>query len=162
LPYTAYFSVVLDCPPEEVWEVVRDFNSYPTWVNGVSESHIEDGPPGTAVGAVRNFANAGRLTRQRLIAHSDRKRFFTYAGCSPLMSKDGETIRTIGNYEGTLQLRTISEGPGAAPGEGQRCFVAWSSQYECSEADAPYWADWWASSLPAWLTSLREHMTRPG
>lgn len=50
----AYFGVLLDSPASRVWEVVRDFNSYPVRVNGVTDSHIKDGLPGTAAGGVRD------------------------------------------------------------------------------------------------------------
>jgi len=47
-------------------------------VDGVDESHIEEDLSGTTVGGVRNFAMGGFRTRQRLLAHSDVDRFFTY------------------------------------------------------------------------------------
>jgi hypothetical protein len=149
---TAYCSAVLDHPADEVWEIVRDFNSYSVWVNGVSESHIEDGLTGTAVGAVRNFAMANGRTRQRLLAHSDADRFFTYASCGPLQVEVDGSARALTRYEGTLRLRPITE--------GNCCLAEWSSIYECSDTDAAYWAEWWAASLPTWLSSLRDHLHR--
>jgi len=53
---SAYYSVVLDQPAQEVWDTVRDFNSYPIWVNRVEESHIEDdlpAPRSAAYGTLR-------------------------------------------------------------------------------------------------------------
>jgi hypothetical protein len=38
----------------QVWAVVRDFGNYTVWVEAVEESHIEEGKPGDAVGAIRN------------------------------------------------------------------------------------------------------------
>jgi len=66
-----YYSTVIDQPADRVWSVIRDFNSYPVWVEGINESHLEDGKAGDAVGAIRNFSNADTRIRQRLIAHSD-------------------------------------------------------------------------------------------
>jgi hypothetical protein len=146
----AYYSQILDRPAPMVWEVVRDFNSYPIWVNGVEDSHIEDDLSGTAVGAVRNFAIGGARTRQRLVAHSDADRFFTYESCAPFEIEASGSARILRRYQGTLRLRPIIE--------GDRCFVEWSSEYDCPPEDAEYWADWWAAMLPTWLGSLRDHI----
>ena len=39
---TAYYSTVLNHPLETVWALIRDFNNYPAYIDGVSESVIED------------------------------------------------------------------------------------------------------------------------
>jgi hypothetical protein len=147
MSHTASYSVVLDRPAADVWDVVRDFNSYPIWVDGVDDSHIEDGLSGTSVGCVRNFAMGEIRTRQRLLAHSDAERFFSYESCRPTELDDSGTVRTMSHYVGTIHLRPITE--------GDRCFVEWSSRYDCADQDADFWADWWSTSLPTWLGSLR-------
>jgi len=38
----AYYSAVLDHPLKTVWALIRDFNNYPAYIEGVSESAIED------------------------------------------------------------------------------------------------------------------------
>ncbi|HVX47126.1 MAG TPA: SRPBCC family protein [Mycobacteriales bacterium] len=146
----AYYSAILDRPAADVWEVVRDFNSYPAWVNGVDDSYIEEDLPGTAVGCVRNFAMGGSRTRQRLVAHSDVEHFFTYESLAPFELTTAGTTRTIHRYAGTLRIRPVLETGG--------CFAEWSTEYECPNEDAEYWADWWAAMLPAWLGSLRDHV----
>lgn len=61
MSYSVYHSTVYeDWPADRAWDVVRDFNSYPIWVNGVEESHVEEGLPGTAVGAVRSITDGDR------------------------------------------------------------------------------------------------------
>jgi hypothetical protein len=142
--------VVLDRSAPEVWDIVRDFNSYPIWVNGVEDSHIEGDLPGTAVGGVRDFSMGGSRTRQRLLAHSDADRYFSYEGCNPFEIAVSGTTRTLLHYEGTLRITPIVE--------GDRAFAEWSSRYECPHEDAEYWTDWWAASLPVWLASLRDHL----
>lgn len=102
------------------------------------------------VGAIRNFFMGGFRTRQRLLAHSDVERFFTYQSCAPFETTSGGTTRTLIRYEGTLRVRPISE--------GDRCLAEWSASYEGPAEDADYWATWWATSLPAWLGSLRDHL----
>ena len=39
---TAYYSTVLNHPLETVWTLIRDFNNYPAYIDGVTESVIED------------------------------------------------------------------------------------------------------------------------
>ncbi len=149
---SAYFSVVLDQAAQEVWDTVRDFNSYPIWVHGVEDGHIEADLSGTAVGSVRTFTIGGAHTRQRLVAHSDADRYFSYESCTPLEASDESgATRTLLHYQGTLRLRTVVE--------GERCFAEWSSKYGCPPEDDAYWAAWWATSLPAWLTSLKGHLS---
>jgi ribosome-associated toxin RatA of RatAB toxin-antitoxin module len=58
-----YYSTVIDQPADRLSSLIRDFNSYPVWVEGISESHIEQGKSGDAVGAIRNFDNGGSRTR---------------------------------------------------------------------------------------------------
>jgi len=147
---SAEYSVVLSRPATEVWAVVRDFNSYPKWVDGVEESHIEDGLSGTAVGAVRNFTLGGARTRQRLVAHSDADHFFTYESCVPLRAEGSGATRTLWRYRGTLRLHPVTE--------GGRCFTHWSTEYDCPPEDAEYWSQWWVGTLPTWLHSLRDHL----
>ena len=75
---SAYYSTIFRTPAAEVWEIVRDFNNYPVWVDGAGESEIEDGKAGDAVGAVRSVHFNGRHIRQRLLALSDVERSQTY------------------------------------------------------------------------------------
>src|SRR6476660_9937426 len=77
---TAYSSTVLNHPLETVWDLIRDFNNYPSYIEGVSESVIEDDKGGDEVGAVRRFCYLGSSVRQRLAAHSDAAHSLTYAG----------------------------------------------------------------------------------
>jgi hypothetical protein len=80
---TAYYSTVLDYPLATVWSL-RDFNNYPAYIEGVTESVIEDDKGGDEVGAVRRFCYLGNWVRQRLAGHSDTQHTLTYAGIEPL------------------------------------------------------------------------------
>jgi hypothetical protein len=93
-----------------VWSVIRDFNRYPVWVEGINESHIEDGKAGDAVGAIRNFSSGDTRIRQRLLAHSDLDRSYTFESCEPLAA--------ITYYQVTGQVTPIVD--------GNRAFVEWS------------------------------------
>ena len=66
---TAYYSTVLDYPLATVWSLIRDFNNYPAYIDGVTESVIEDDKGGDEVGAVRRFCYLGNWIRQRLAGH---------------------------------------------------------------------------------------------
>jgi hypothetical protein len=149
------FSTVLEKPVGRVWATVRDFNSYPVWVDGVTESRIEDDLPGTTVGAVRDFVIGGAHIRQRLVAHSDVDRAFTFESCDP-MELDDETgrARTLHSYRGTVALRAVDD--------GDRCFAEWSTAYECPQDDEAFWNEWWAAAVPGWLVSLRDHLEAAG
>jgi hypothetical protein len=46
----AHYSAVLDHPPNHVWSLIRDFNNYPAYIDGVSESLIEDDKGGDEIG----------------------------------------------------------------------------------------------------------------
>ena len=88
----AYYSAVLDHPLETVWLLIRDFNNYPAYIDGVSESVIEDDRRGDEIGAVRRFCYLGNWVRQRLAAHSDQQHFLTYAGIDPLPFPTGPLL----------------------------------------------------------------------
>jgi ribosome-associated toxin RatA of RatAB toxin-antitoxin module len=62
-----YYSTVFEQTADQVWGAIRDFNSYPEWVESVSESYIEEDKSGDAVGAIRNFVEYGTRIRQRLL-----------------------------------------------------------------------------------------------
>jgi hypothetical protein len=62
---------------ETVWSLIRDFSNYPAYIDGVTESFIEDDKRGDEVGAVRRFLYGENWTRQRLGDHSDPQRSLT-------------------------------------------------------------------------------------
>lgn len=51
------YSSVLDHPADEVWGLIRDFNNYPSYIEG-AESAIEDDKRGDQVGAIRRSVTA--------------------------------------------------------------------------------------------------------
>ena len=71
---SAYGSAVFDHSAESVWAEIRDFNSYPVYINGVTESHLEDDKRGDEVGCVRRFVYNGKSIRQTLTGHCDEER----------------------------------------------------------------------------------------
>jgi polyketide cyclase/dehydrase/lipid transport protein len=145
----AYYSAVLDRPAEDVWAVVRDFNGYPRYIEGVDQSAIEDEKSGDSVGAVRSFRYGGRWIRQRLVALSDADRSFTYAGFEPFRfpSEDGamNPLAPI-NYEGTLRVTPVVD--------GDRAFVEWWLTFDCNSDERDRWNSFLVSAISHWVGSL--------
>jgi hypothetical protein len=54
----AYYSSVLPQSVGEAWSMIRDFNNYPRYIEGVTESVVEDNKRGDEVGAVRRPCGA--------------------------------------------------------------------------------------------------------
>jgi len=151
---TAYYSAVLDHPLERVWMLIRDFNNYPAYIDGVSESIIEDDRRGDEVGAIRRFCYLGNWVRQRLAAHSDDAHALTYAGIEPLPFPSGlapETPAPV-RYEGTMRLVGIVE--------GNRTFIEWSVALETEPQDAERWHALFQSWVPDWTHSLARALAR--
>ncbi len=138
------YSTVFQQTADQVWAVIRDFNSYPVWVETVTESHIEDGKSGDAVGAIRNFVEFGARIRQRLVAHSDLDRFYTYESCEPLGA--------ITHYRGTGRVTPIVD--------GNRAFVEWSVTFACPEKEQVHCTQVLNEAMPQWLKSLRAVLER--
>jgi uncharacterized membrane protein len=142
----AYFSTVLDHPADSIWSLVRDFNNYPRYIEGVTASIIEDGKRGDEVGAVRKFCYAGFWLRQRLTAHSDEERLFSYAGLEPFPFPGAHGAAAI-DYAGTLRLKPIVD--------GDRTLVEWYVEYDCPPADAAPWHAELMKLIPDWVASLK-------
>jgi hypothetical protein len=89
--------------------LIRDFNNYPSYIDGVTESVVEDDKSGDEIGAVRRFCYRGSWLRQSLTAHSDARRSFSYSGMEPFQfpaQGSAESPAAI-DYAGTLQLAPI-------------------------------------------------------
>lgn len=134
-----YYSTVLEQTADQVWAVIRDFNSYPVWVASVTESHFEDGKSGDTVGAIRKFVEYGARIRQRLRAHSDLDRSYTYESCEPLGA--------ITSYQGTGRVTPIVE--------GNRAFVEWSVTFDCPAEEQENCTKSLEEAMPQWLQSLQ-------
>jgi hypothetical protein len=73
----SYYSAVFEQTADQVWRVIRDFGNDFWWTNDPVETTVEEGKSGDTVGAIRHVRGAGLDFRQRLLALSDRDRFFT-------------------------------------------------------------------------------------
>jgi hypothetical protein len=150
----AYYSTVLDHPLDTVWSLIRDFNNYPAYIDGVSQSVIEDDKRGDEVGAIRRFCYLGNWIRQRLVEHSDQQHLLTYAGLEAVpYPQDGSGhVPSPAGYQGTMHLRPIVE--------GDRTLIEWSVALDTEPADADRWRALFSSWIPAWTDSLARTLAR--
>lgn len=154
LPQAArsYRSTILNHSADTVWAMIRDFNSYPAYVDGVTESILEDDKAGDEVGAVRCFIYNGARLRQTLTGHSDAERWFTHAGCEPLVWPGSGEVGPV-TYENAIHVIPLSD--------GDRTFVEWWLDYTAeTPEDLHEWKKYFDDSLPGWFASLRDHLAR--
>jgi hypothetical protein len=151
---TAYYSSILDHPVQIAWSLIRDFNNYPAYIDGVTESVIEDGRRGDEVGAVRRFRYHDNWIRQRLESHSDERRSLTYAGLDPFVFPPGQSRETPApvRYKGTMHLLPVVD--------GNRTFIEWSVAFDAAPGDVETWKALLLSLIPAWTDSLRRALER--
>lgn len=71
-------SEVVPGPLDEVWGLLREFDSIDRWHPGITDCTIEADGATDQVGAVRNFQAGGRTLREQIVAHSDVERFYQY------------------------------------------------------------------------------------
>ena len=151
---TAYYSTVLDHPVEIAWALIRDFNNYPAYIDGVTESVIEDDRAGDEVGAVRRFRYHDNWIRQRLDAHSDELRSLTYVGMDPFLFPKGhsrEVPAPVG-YKGTMHVLPIVD--------GNRTFIEWPITFEAVPGEVETWRALLLTLIPEWTDSLRRALAR--
>ena len=139
----AYYSTVFDQPAEVVWRTVRDFGHY-SWAGTGIEAEMEGGKPGDAVGSVRRVGTTGQPIRQRLLAHSDAGRFYSYEFCEPAPFP-------VRHYRATLRITPVTE--------GGRAFIEWWATFECDEQERGHWVEHFEHhGFARWLASLRGHI----
>lgn len=108
-------SAIIDAPIEQVWLILRDFNSHWAWHPAVGESQIENGERADQVGCVRNFfLKDGNHIREQLLTLSDRDYVSTYCILDATVP--------LKRYVATLQLKRVTD--------GDRTFWHWQSTFE--------------------------------
>lgn len=140
---TAYHSTVFEYSADEVWSVIRAFDHY-AWAGTGVDAEMEDGKPGDAVGGVRRVVTPNGTIRQRLVAHSDLDRSYTYDFCPPIPY-------AVHDYRATLRVTPVTEQDGA--------FVEWSATFDCAPDERDHWvAHFEREGFARWLAALREHL----
>jgi hypothetical protein len=143
----SYYSTVFDQTADQVWAAIRDFGNYTVWIEGVDETRIEDGRPGDAVGAVRDVRTGDTRLRQRLLAHSDLDRSYTYEFCEPLR------YPSLRDFRATLRVTPVVD--------RGRAFVEWWATFDCPADELDSWTARFTDSFATWLASLRASIAVP-
>ena len=106
---------MIEAPVEDLWAILRDFNSHALWHPAVAISQIEWNEPGDRVGAVRAFRlkNGSRI-REQLLSHSDRERSFSYCVL--------EAAAPLRNYVAHVRLKPVTE--------GDSCLWQWRAAFD--------------------------------
>ncbi|WP_163506238.1 SRPBCC family protein [Fodinicola acaciae] len=139
----AYYSTVFDQTADDVWKAIRAFDHY-AWAGVVSEVSMEDGKAGDAVGGVRRIVSGQHLMRQRLVAHSDAERSYTYDLCEP-------SPYPVRDYHATLRVTPITD--------SGRAFVEWWATFDCADHERQRWTDHFErNGFAVWLESLRSYL----
>ncbi len=139
----SYSSLVLDHPATEVWRVIRPFDHY-AWAGVESTTTIEDHKSGDQVGAVRRVSFGENVIRQRLLAHSDIERSYSYCFC-------GTAPFPVQDYEATLRVSPVTA--------DNRSFVEWWATFDCAadERDKSV-KHFEPQGFAKWLAALRHFM----
>ncbi len=143
----SYYSIVLDHPAEIVWAVIRPFDHY-AWAGVESETVIEEGKAGDQVGAVRRVTYGGNVLRQRLLAHSDTERSYTYGFC-------GAPPFPVRDYQATLRVNPVVA--------DNRAFVEWWATFDCAAEEKDKWVKHFEQQgFAKWLSALDQFMSQGG
>jgi Polyketide cyclase / dehydrase and lipid transport len=129
----SYASTVVNAPADEVWARIRDFNGLATWHSGlVATSEIEDGRAGDQVGSIRSFTlTDGTHLRERLHAHSDAERSYTY--------NFQKTPFDVDNYHATIRVSPVTD--------GDRSFVEWWTTFDSDRDRVEEWTRFFANEV---------------
>ena len=125
---------------DRVWQAIRSFREY-EWGESVGPGVIEGGGADNEVGSVRAFTYYGVLSRQRLTAHSDADRAYSWESCEPYESVD--------HYEATLKIEPVGE---------EASKVTWMWRYEAPEAEIPKWNSLFAEESRKSLIKLQNQL----
>jgi hypothetical protein len=141
----AFYSTVLDHPADAVWSAIRPFDHY-AWSGVAGHTTIEDGKGAAEIGAVRRVETRDRVIRQRLLAHSDLERSYSYELCDP-------PYLPVRDYVATIRVTPVV-------GTGQT-FVEWSATFDCAETERERWVRFFEKDgFAVWLASLDRHMKK--
>jgi hypothetical protein len=107
-PVIADSEIVIAARPDDVWETLTDFESWPTWNPDVKSMSIEGEPrPGTnfrwKAGPATIKSRIQEMERPRVIAWTGKTFGISAAHVYVLNARDGKTaVRTEESYDGIL------------------------------------------------------------
>jgi hypothetical protein len=135
-------SIVIGQDADRVWQAIRRFDQY-EWAGDVHDVRIENDVQPDNVGALRSFAIGDTRVRERLLAHSDADRSYTYTYCGH---------PPIENYRATLR---VMPGPPCVP----ITIVEYSARFDCPDGDERRWTAMLKASFARSLDALRASLT---
>lgn len=136
-----FHRIVIGEDADRVWQAIRRFDQY-EWAGDVHDVRIENDVPAHAVGAVRSFAIGDTRVRERLLAHSDPNRSYTYTYGGPT---------PIDNFRATLR---VIPGPPCVP----MSTVEYSARFDCPGRDERCWTAMLEASFAKSLNALRARL----
>jgi NADPH2:quinone reductase len=141
-------SAVIEVPIDQVWAVLRDFNSHERWHPTVARSRMENDVGGDVVGGVRQFSlTDGAELREQLLRHSDRAYTFTYSIL--------DSSLPLFDYVATVRLKPVTD--------GNRTFWDWRSQFRVPDERAAELEDLVGRQIcEAGFTGLRTFLAEQG
>jgi polyketide cyclase/dehydrase/lipid transport protein len=139
----AYYSTVFEQRANDVWNMIRDFNSHSILVRDEGQNEIDDGKSGDTVGVVWRVHFRDLYIRQRLVAQSDVERSQTYEFC-------GAPTLALTGYQSTIRVTPVMD--------GDRAFVEWSATFDCDAVRRDELTRTLAAWFEKWLESLRDTM----
>lgn len=138
-------SGVIAADADTAWQVLRDFTSAARWAGEIVSCVMEGGAGVSEVGAIRRMTfDTGAVARERLLALSDRERFFEYELLPP------EELPFEG-YLGKLQVLPLS---------GGRSVVIWSSSLTATGGNPGEAGEFLSRAYQAGIAALGAHLSR--
>lgn len=136
----AYYSTVFEQSADRVWRAIRAFDHY-SWAGTGIDAEMEGGRDGDAVGGIRRVDTPGQAVRQRLLAHSDVDRYYSYEFCDPAPFP-------VYDYRATLRVTPVTD--------GDLAFVEWWATFDCAADEREHWVEQFErEGFAVWLASLR-------
>lgn len=129
---------------DKVWQVLRNFTSAELWADEIVSCAMEGGAGLSEVGAVRRMTfDNGAVARERLLALSDRERFFEYELLPP------EELPFEG-YVGKMQVLPLSDG---------RSVVIWSSSLTAADGNPGKASQFLSRAYQAGIAALDAYLS---
>ena len=98
----------------------------------IEKSELEGGLAADQVGVVRSLTLGGDVhIRERLVAHSDEERSYTY--------NFETTPFDVDNYLATLRVTPVTDGGGS--------FVEWWTTFDCNRDEQEHWTGFFANEV---------------
>jgi len=131
-----FVSRVIEAPIDQVWAIIRDFNSLPRWLPTAASSTIEGNEPADRIGAVRRvILRSGVVMRERLTGLDDLSHSCSY--------RIIESELPVDDFVATLSLLRVSV--------TNQTFVQWKA-----------WFNVLRGSPQDMIDAAAEHVYKPG